>query len=88
MARAVIGDLDRVERVVKVVGFVAADPAFTGVPQVINGASELFLTAFGDAGKHARSAVGVAVLVPLSLLWLCREVADTASDTTMAAPRT
>jgi enamine deaminase RidA (YjgF/YER057c/UK114 family) len=60
--KSVIGDLDRVERVVKVVGFVAADPAFTGVPQVINGASELFLTAFGDAGKHARSAVGVAVL--------------------------
>ncbi len=60
--KSVIGDLDRVERVVKVVGFVAADPSFTAVPSVINGASELLQTAFGDAGRHARSAVGVAVL--------------------------
>jgi enamine deaminase RidA (YjgF/YER057c/UK114 family) len=48
--------------VVKVVGFVASDPSFTGQPGVINGASELLGTAFGDAGVHARSAVGVAVL--------------------------
>jgi enamine deaminase RidA (YjgF/YER057c/UK114 family) len=60
--RSVIGDLDKVARVVKVVGFVASDPAFTGQPGVINGASELLGKAFGDAGVHARSAVGVAVL--------------------------
>ena len=60
--KALIGDLDKVTRVVKVVGFVASDPAFTGQPGVVNGASELLGAAFGDAGVHARSAVGVAVL--------------------------
>jgi len=60
--KSVIGDLDKVTRVVKVVGFVASDPAFTGQPGVVNGASELLGAAFGDAGVHARSAVGVAVL--------------------------
>jgi enamine deaminase RidA (YjgF/YER057c/UK114 family) len=60
--RALIGDLERVVRVVKVVGFVASDPGFTGQPGVINGASELLGAAFGEAGVHARSAVGVAVL--------------------------
>lgn len=55
-------DLDRVVRVVKVVGFVASAPDFTGQPQVANGASELLAAAFGAAGVHARSAVGVAVL--------------------------
>jgi enamine deaminase RidA (YjgF/YER057c/UK114 family) len=60
--RSVVGDLDRVERVVKVVGFVASDPSFTGQPGVVNGASELFGAVFGDAGVHARSAVGVAAL--------------------------
>lgn len=60
--KSVVDDLDRVTRVVKVVGFVASDPSFTGQPGVINGASELLGTAFGDAGVHARSAVGVAVL--------------------------
>lgn len=60
--RSVIGDLDRVVRVVKVVGFVASAPGFTGQPGVINGASELLGQVFGDAGVHARSAVGVAVL--------------------------
>ena len=60
--KSVIGDLDRVERVVKVVGFVASEPSFTGQPGVINGASELLGRAFGDAGTHSRSAVGVAVL--------------------------
>lgn len=59
---AEIGDLDRVRRVVKVVGFVASDPSFTGQPGVINGASEFLGEVFGDQGKHARSAVGVAVL--------------------------
>ncbi|CAN7206875.1 RidA family protein [Knoellia sp. LjRoot47] len=60
--KSIVGDLDKVERVVKVVGFVASDPAFTGQPGVVNGASELLGTAFGDKGVHARSAVGVAVL--------------------------
>jgi len=59
---SVIGSLDRVTRIVKVVGFVASDPSFTGQPGVINGASEVLGEIFGDAGKHARSAVGVAVL--------------------------
>jgi enamine deaminase RidA (YjgF/YER057c/UK114 family) len=54
--------LDRVVRVVKVVGFVASAPGFTGQPGVINGASELFGDVFGEAGRHARSAVGVAEL--------------------------
>jgi enamine deaminase RidA (YjgF/YER057c/UK114 family) len=54
--------LESVVRVVKVVGFVASAPDFTGQPGVINGASNLLLEAFGDFGAHARSAVGVAVL--------------------------
>ncbi|MFC9325084.1 RidA family protein [Kitasatospora sp. NPDC057015] len=60
--KSVIGDLDQIERVVKVVGFVASAPDFTGQPGVVNGASELFGHAFGAAGVHARSAVGVTVL--------------------------
>jgi enamine deaminase RidA (YjgF/YER057c/UK114 family) len=48
--------------VVKVVGYVASAPGFTGQPGVVNGASELLVEVFGDAGRHARSAVGVAVL--------------------------
>ncbi|CCH72826.1 RidA family protein [Nostocoides australiense] len=60
--KALIGDLDQVTRVVKVVGFVASDPAFTGQPVVVNGASDLLGKAFGDAGIHARSAVGVVAL--------------------------
>lgn len=58
---ALVG-LDAVTGVVKLVGFVASDPAFTGQPGVINGASELMAEVFGEAGAHARSAVGVAVL--------------------------
>ena len=61
-AASVIGSLDRVVRVVKVVGFVSSVPEFSGQPGVINGASELLGEVFGDAGRHARSAVGVAVL--------------------------
>ena len=61
-----IGDLDTVTRVVKVVGFVASAPGFTAQPKVVNGASELLGEIFGEAGKHARSAVGVAEL-PLGL---------------------
>jgi len=59
---SVTGGLSAVSRIVKVVGFVASDPSFTGQPLVVNGASELMLEVFGDAGRHARSAVGVAVL--------------------------
>ena len=59
---AVLGSLDRVTRVVKVTGFVASDPDFTGQAGVLNGASHLLGDLFGDAGVHARSAVGVAVL--------------------------
>lgn len=58
---ALVG-LNRVVRVVKVVGFVASAPGFTGQPAVINGASDLFGAVFGDAGRHARSAVGVTEL--------------------------
>ena len=60
--KAEIGDLSLVKRVVKVVVFVASNPDFTGQPKVANGASELFGEVFGDAGVHARSAVGVAAL--------------------------
>jgi enamine deaminase RidA (YjgF/YER057c/UK114 family) len=60
--KAEIGDLDLVKRVVKVVVFVASTPDFTGQPGVANGVSELLGTAFGDAGVHARAAVGVAAL--------------------------
>jgi enamine deaminase RidA (YjgF/YER057c/UK114 family) len=60
--KAEIGDLAAVKRIVKVVAFVASTPGFTGQPQVANGASELLGQIFGDAGKHARSAVGVPVL--------------------------
>jgi enamine deaminase RidA (YjgF/YER057c/UK114 family) len=58
---ALVG-LDRVVKVVKLVGFVASAPGFTAQPGVVNGASELFGEVFGEAGKHARSAVGVAAL--------------------------
>ena len=59
---AVLGDLDRVEAVVKVTGFVASAPGFSGQPAVLNGASDLLREVFGEAGVHARSAVGVAAL--------------------------
>ncbi len=60
--KSLAGDLSAVVRVVKLVGFVASTPDFTGQPGVINGASELVGQVFGDAGEHARSAVGVAAL--------------------------
>jgi enamine deaminase RidA (YjgF/YER057c/UK114 family) len=60
--KAEVGDLSAVRRVVKVVCFVASAPTFTGQALVANGASELLVAVFGDAGRHARSAVGVAVL--------------------------
>jgi len=60
--KGVIGDLDRIKQIVRVVGYVASVPTFTHQPAVVNGASELLLEIFGEAGKHARSAVGMAVL--------------------------
>ena len=60
--RAALGSLDRVERVVKLGGFVSSTGDFTDQPKVVNGASELMAALFGEAGKHARSAVGVPVL--------------------------
>lgn len=60
--KSVVGDLGKVKRVVKVVGFVNSAPDFTSQPQVMNAASELLGQVFGDAGKHARSAIGVAAL--------------------------
>ena len=59
MKAACEGDLDRVVRVVKLGGFVQAGPDFFDIPKVVNGASDLMVLAFGDAGRHARSAVGV-----------------------------
>jgi enamine deaminase RidA (YjgF/YER057c/UK114 family) len=61
-AASVGGGLDAITRIVKVTGFVASVPSFTGQPAVINGASELFIEVFGEAGRHARSAVGLAAL--------------------------
>jgi enamine deaminase RidA (YjgF/YER057c/UK114 family) len=61
-AAAAAGGIDRIRRIVKVVGFVASAPGFTAQPAVVNGASDLLGEVFGEAGRHARSAVGVAVL--------------------------
>jgi enamine deaminase RidA (YjgF/YER057c/UK114 family) len=60
--KTVIGDLDKIKRIVKVVGFVSSTPEFSGQPSVVNGASEFLGEVFGEKGIHARSAVGVAVL--------------------------
>ena len=60
--KAALGSLDRVERIVKLGVFVSSTPDFTQQPEVGNGASDLMVAVFGDAGRHARSAVGVAVL--------------------------
>lgn len=61
-AASVVGGVDGIRRVVKLVVYVASDPGFTGQPQVANGASELLKQVFGQRGLHARSAIGVAVL--------------------------
>ncbi|HEX9442864.1 MAG TPA: RidA family protein [Candidatus Binatia bacterium] len=60
--KAALGNLDRVERIVKVLGFVNAAPGFTDMPRVVNGASDLFVQLWGSRGEHARAAVGVASL--------------------------
>jgi enamine deaminase RidA (YjgF/YER057c/UK114 family) len=61
-AASVAGSLSAIKRIVKVTGFVASAPDFTAQAQVVNGASELLIEVFGEAGRHARSAVGMAVL--------------------------
>lgn len=61
-AKAALGELDRIERVVKLVGFVNSAPGFGDQPKVVNGASDLFVEILGPKGRHARSAVGVAAL--------------------------
>lgn len=61
-AKASLGDLEKIVRVVKIVGFVASTPDFGDQPKVVNGASDLLVSALGDRGRHARSAVGVAAL--------------------------
>lgn len=60
--KAALGDLDKVQRVVRLGGFVNAVPTFLDGPKVLNGASDLMVTAFGDKGRHARTTVGVSVL--------------------------
>ncbi|MEZ5685490.1 MAG: RidA family protein [Paracoccaceae bacterium] len=65
-ARAALGDLDRVKRVVKLVGFVNSTPEFIDQPKVVNGCSDLMVEVFGEAGRHARSAVS-AVSLPLGV---------------------
>lgn len=62
VVKSLVGDLDRVKRIVKVVGFVNSAPGFSAQPKVVNGASEFLVEVFGDAGAHARSAVGAAGL--------------------------
>ncbi|WP_376875473.1 RidA family protein [Albirhodobacter sp. R86504] len=61
-AKVALGDLDRIKRVVKLVGFVNSSPEFSDQPEVINGCSDLMVEVFGERGRHARSAVGVTVL--------------------------
>jgi len=60
--KAALGDLDKVTRVVRLGGFINSAPGFTEGPKVMNGASDLMVTAFGDKGRHARTTIGVAVL--------------------------
>jgi enamine deaminase RidA (YjgF/YER057c/UK114 family) len=60
--KAALGDLDKVQRVVRLGGFINATPDFLETPKVMNGASDLMVTAFGDKGRHARTTIGVAVL--------------------------
>jgi enamine deaminase RidA (YjgF/YER057c/UK114 family) len=60
--KAALGDLDKVQRVVRLGGFINSSPAFVDVPKVMNGASDLMVEVFGDRGRHARTTVGVAVL--------------------------
>ncbi len=61
-SKAALGSLDRVERIIKLGGFVNSDPHFTDQPKIINGASDLMYEVFGEAGRHSRAAVGVPAL--------------------------
>ena len=61
-AKATLGDLDRIVRLVKVTGFVSSAPSFGEQPKIVNGASDFFVEVLGDRGRHARSSVGVAAL--------------------------
>ena len=86
-AASVAGSLSEIKRIVKVTGFVSSAPDFTGQAQVINGASELLIEVFGEAGRHARSAVGMAVL-PLDTpveLELIAELADHPASDSLSA---
>src|SRR6266545_4493536 len=85
--KAELGDLGRVRRVVKVTGFVASEPGFTDQPKVINGASELFGEVFGEAGRHARAAVGVAAL-PLGVPVEVEVIVEIGGGPETAPPRT
>ena len=60
--KAALGDLDKIARVVRLGGFINATPDFLETPKVMNGASDLMVTAFGDKGRHARTTIGVSVL--------------------------
>jgi enamine deaminase RidA (YjgF/YER057c/UK114 family) len=76
--KSVIGDLDKIDQIVKLVVFVNSAAGFTGQPKVANGASELLVEIFGDRGKHARSAVGVAELplnAPVEIEMIVRIIA-------------
>ena len=83
---SVTGGLSAVTQVVKMTGFVASTPGFTGQPQVVNGASELLLEVFGDAGRHARSAVGTAVL-PFDAPVEIELIVEVSASPDPAAPR-
>jgi enamine deaminase RidA (YjgF/YER057c/UK114 family) len=84
--RAELGSLDRVKRVVKVLGMVNATPEFSDHPKVINGCSDLFVQVFGEAGKHARSAVGMGSL-PMGIPVEIECIVEVAATSGKAAPR-
>ena len=85
-----LGDLDRVKRIVKVLGMVNAEPDFGEQPEVINGCSDLFVTVFGDRGRHARSAVGMGSLprgIPVEIEVIVEVNAGPARGSAVAARR-
>ena len=87
--KAELGDLDRVKRIVKVLGMVNAIPEFGHQPEVINGCSDLFVEVFGDRGRHARSAVGMGSLprgIPVEIEVIV-EIEDDAPPVRVAAPK-
>lgn len=86
--KAELGDLDRVKRIVKVLGMVNAIPEFGNQPEVINGCSDLFVEVFGDRGRHARSAVGMGSLprgIPVEIEVIVEIEADEPAPATVAA---